>query len=108
MERKIRIIICLFDFPGFSSGGIWKDYRHWEKLIALWSIIATRYRSNPFVIGYDLMNEPSLVLREGTALDRVLMQLGTWTFPRRVAEFSARLLCSRGTDRHGHQRCQFG
>jgi endoglucanase len=36
----------------------------WPRTVDLWTKLATRYRDNPWVIGYDLLNEP---LMPGTA-----------------------------------------
>ena len=39
--------------------GLW-DQRNgiWERTVALWGVLAERFKSNPYVAGYDLINEP--------------------------------------------------
>ncbi|GAA4462267.1 glycoside hydrolase family 5 protein [Phytohabitans houttuyneae] len=47
---------------GFQSLGkgvaLWNDVRNQDRLLALWREIARRYRAEPAVLGYDLLNEP--------------------------------------------------
>jgi aryl-phospho-beta-D-glucosidase BglC (GH1 family) len=44
---------------GASANGLWYDAQHSEaQWIADWQMLATRYASNPSVIGADLHNEP--------------------------------------------------
>ncbi|MFY1691210.1 glycoside hydrolase family 5 protein [Plantactinospora sp. WMMB782] len=47
---------------GFQSLGrgvaLWNDLRNQDRLTALWREIARRYRAEPVVLGYDLLNEP--------------------------------------------------
>ncbi len=38
---------------------------YWPRLTALWRRIAERYAGNPYIIGYDLLNEPLLRRYEG-------------------------------------------
>jgi endoglucanase len=37
---------------------IWEDDSFRERVISLWVEIAARYRDNPFIAGYDVINEP--------------------------------------------------
>lgn len=47
---------------GFQSIGagdaLWTEPENQERLIALWRAIAERYRDEPTIAGYDLLNEP--------------------------------------------------
>lgn len=47
---------------GFQSNGtgvaLWNDPRNQDRLTALWREIARRYRAEPAILGYDLLNEP--------------------------------------------------
>ncbi|MBS2211422.1 cellulase family glycosylhydrolase [Carboxylicivirga mesophila] len=38
---------------------LWESNDNQEKLIALWTKIAERYKNNPWVGGYDIINEPN-------------------------------------------------
>jgi len=37
---------------------IWTDTAFRDRVVALWGVIAGRYKDNPYVAGYDLINEP--------------------------------------------------
>ena len=47
---------------GYQSQGkgdaLWNDIENQNRLTALWKAIADRYKNEPFVIGYGLVNEP--------------------------------------------------
>jgi aryl-phospho-beta-D-glucosidase BglC (GH1 family) len=47
---------------GFQSNGgggaLWREKANRDRLVALWTAIATRYRDEPALAGYDLLNEP--------------------------------------------------
>jgi endoglucanase len=47
---------------GFQSNGeggaLWSDPKNQERLVALWTAIATRYRDEPAIAAYDFLNEP--------------------------------------------------
>ena len=51
--------------PGGQQGGgreapaLWDEPTHQTRLVALWRAIAQRYRDEPVVAAYDLLNEPS-------------------------------------------------
>lgn len=80
-DRNIRVILCLHDFPGSSNGMVWRDFAYWRELERLWTALAARYRDRSAVIACEIMNEPRVVADQGSALDRNLMRLGTWSFP---------------------------
>jgi len=51
---------------------------YWPRLTALWRRVAERYAGNPYIIGYDLLNEPLLRRYEGideADLRRLYVQL---------------------------------
>lgn len=49
---------------GFQSQGngreLWQNPQLQKRLIAMWQAIARRYRNEPVVFGYDLLNEPGV------------------------------------------------
>jgi len=52
--------------PAFPS--LWESNENKSKTVALWQRIATRYKDEPTVAAYDLINEPNWDLPGGTAL----------------------------------------
>ena len=68
-RRRIYVMLDLHGSPGGHSAGwltggqtggnqLWSrsDYQEWDEKI--WRTIATHYKGNPTVAGYDLLNEP--------------------------------------------------
>jgi endoglucanase len=46
-------------FQSLARGtALWTDVRNQDRLTALWKAIARRYRGEPTIAGYDLVNEP--------------------------------------------------
>ena len=58
-----------------AKPSLWQDYRNQTKLIALWEKIAARYADNPWVGGYDVINETNWDLPGGTALRSLLERI---------------------------------
>jgi endoglucanase len=68
-EAGLRVIVDLHAAPGGQTGVNHDDGpgfpltfyvpRYRQMTIALWKEIATRYRDEPTVLGYDLLNEPA-------------------------------------------------
>jgi aryl-phospho-beta-D-glucosidase BglC (GH1 family) len=69
-KRGIYTILDLHGAPGGQTkgestgrvrgrAGLWHDEAHLDRTVALWRAVATRYRGNPAVAAYDLLNEPS-------------------------------------------------
>jgi endoglucanase len=56
-----------------EPGPLWRDADARSKLVDLWRTIALRYRDNPAVGGYDLINEP--VAPQGSALTDLYARL---------------------------------
>lgn len=79
-KYNIKVILATATFPGYNSE-IWSDYAYWERLIKLWSGIASRYKSNDTVIGYHPIDEAHLVKLHGSMADYALMRSGKWRFP---------------------------
>lgn len=82
-EVGIHVLIDLHTPPGGRDPGsvcrLFQEQRFQDKFVAVWEKIARRYRGNPTVWGYDLVNEPvegSLPdgLRDWRALARLTAQ----------------------------------
>ncbi|MEN6429067.1 MAG: cellulase family glycosylhydrolase [Phycisphaerales bacterium] len=76
-EHQIYVIIDMHGAPGGQTGtniddspddqaGLFVDKRNQDRLVDLWVKIAARYKDEPTVAGYDLLNEP-LPQRTGAA-----------------------------------------
>lgn len=76
---EIYVIIDLHAAPGGQSNNAISDYDNtkpslWEsetnktKTVELWKKLSERYKSEPWVAGYDLINEPAWDLPGGVAL----------------------------------------
>ncbi|MEH6657970.1 cellulase family glycosylhydrolase [Leeuwenhoekiella marinoflava] len=48
-----------------SKPSLWESQANQEKLIALWQRIAQRYKEEPWIAAYDLINEPNWTFEEG-------------------------------------------
>ncbi|MFH0880171.1 MAG: cellulase family glycosylhydrolase, partial [Lentisphaerota bacterium] len=67
-ENNVYAIIDLHGRPGgqykwpcsgeTNTPDYWKDERNCDAIVAWWAQIAARYRNEPAVAGYDLINEP--------------------------------------------------
>jgi endoglucanase len=60
----IYMIINLHVAPGLDEGTLWTNNGDQQQTAALWKIIAARYKDEPIVAGYDLINEPMQVEKE--------------------------------------------
>ena len=64
-ENNLWVVFNLFSTPGncyegYSEHcGIWESEEEQQQLIDFWVDMATRYRDNPTVAGYGLLNEPT-------------------------------------------------
>jgi aryl-phospho-beta-D-glucosidase BglC (GH1 family) len=80
-KNGIQVIIDFHTAPGVKTGKLWQDYKYWDALESLWIQLATRYKSNPSVIGYDLLNEPNLVISNLSPAERRPLNSGKWSIP---------------------------
>lgn len=55
--RSIKVVIVL-DAKEDSRGALWDSTSLRNSLIMQWKLLATRYRGNPNIAGFDLLNEP--------------------------------------------------
>jgi len=51
-----------------TKPSLWQSQKNWDKTVALWKRLAERYKDEPWVAAYDLLNEPNWNLPNGTAL----------------------------------------
>ncbi|MBN2347794.1 MAG: glycoside hydrolase family 5 protein [Bacteroidales bacterium] len=69
-KYKIYTIIDLHALPGYQNQGwhsdnpthkalFWKHKDFQDRVVLLWEFIANRYKNQPWVAGYDLINEPA-------------------------------------------------
>ncbi|KAG6837586.1 hypothetical protein H0H93_007000 [Arthromyces matolae] len=69
-KHSVYTIIDLHSAPGGQSGGwhadagmhiptFWKHKDFQDRVVWLWKELATRYKNNPWVAGYNLLNEPA-------------------------------------------------
>ncbi len=65
--NSIKVILTLYSPPGGflarfapSHYAMFSDLSLQDEFVTMWGILATRYKDNPTVIGYDLSNEPAL------------------------------------------------
>ena len=72
-------------FQSLSRGtALWTDVRNQDRLTALWKEIARRYRDEPAIAGYDLVNEPVVAgekdqwVRLANRIVRAIRQVDPW------------------------------
>ena len=70
-ENKIYLILDLHAAPGGQGNdaaisdfdttkpALWQSEANQKKMIALWKKLASRYRDNPWIGAYDIINEPN-------------------------------------------------
>lgn len=71
MAKKYGIRLVLnMHYPqgGYQSSGagydLWLEEENMKRLTALWAEIAERYKDEPTILGYGLINEPSVVVND--------------------------------------------
>ena len=79
-KHELYIILDMHGAPGGQGAdraisdynpplpSLWESEDNKTKLVELWGKIAERYKDEPWIIGYDLINEPNWNLPGGTAL----------------------------------------
>ncbi|HQZ24038.1 MAG TPA: cellulase family glycosylhydrolase [Flavobacterium sp.] len=70
-SNKIYLILDLHGAPGgqghdanisdydTSKPSLWESTANQDKMVALWKKLAQRYKDNPWIGGYDIINEPN-------------------------------------------------
>jgi endoglucanase len=69
-DHGIRTLLDLHTVPGWQhqdwhcdnpthTAQFWRNRTFQDRVVNLWQAIATRYRDNPWVLGYNPINEPS-------------------------------------------------
>jgi len=86
-QNKMYVILDLHAAPGGqgydqgisdydpSKPSLWESEENRAKTVALWKKLAERYADEPWVAGYDLINEPNWDLPENRALKELYMTL---------------------------------
>jgi len=62
-KHHVRLLLNLHHPQGGyqslgKGGALWSDKNNQKRFIELWRAIAERYRAEPIVLGFDLLNEP--------------------------------------------------
>ena len=62
--RHIYVVLDMHVPPGNDdidpgSGAFWQDGKNAADLVAIWKLLAAAFRDEPYVLGYDVFNEPS-------------------------------------------------
>jgi len=58
-----------------SKPSLWESKKNRDKMVALWKKIATKYANEPWVAGYDLLNEPNWDLPGGVMLKNLYKEV---------------------------------
>ncbi len=86
-QNQMYVILDLHGAPGgqgYDQGisdydptkpSLWESKENRDKCVALWKRLATRYANEPWVGGYDLINEPNWNLPGGTLLANLYKEM---------------------------------
>ncbi len=101
--RGIQVILCLSGVPGRRLDVFWnqtadgQNYR--SSIVEIWRALAARYKDEPALIGYDILNEPTYksseadnwwkqtlpqsvaAIRESDASIWIVVEPGPWGLP---------------------------
>lgn len=69
-KYKITLILCMVHTSGatgISDRALFTDANRQDRLVALWKTIAQRYKDDPVIAAYELMNEPTADRVDGEA-----------------------------------------
>ena len=69
-KYKMTLILCMVHTPGatgISDRTLFTDQDRQNRLVALWKTIAQRYKDEPAIAAYELMNEPTAGQVDGEA-----------------------------------------
>ncbi len=85
--HNMYVILDMHATPGGQGSGseindydpdkpsLWESQENKDKLVALWTRIADRYKDNEWIGGYDLINEPHWDLPGGTDLRQLYEEI---------------------------------
>jgi len=80
-KAGLKVIVDMHTMPGATDGEIWGKAEYWETLRTLWKRVAEKFKGNPTVVAYDLMNEPNItVYLKDAGVNRSMFQ-GAWSPP---------------------------
>jgi hypothetical protein len=86
-DNKMYLILDLHGAPGGqgsdanisdydpSKPSLWESAENRRKTVALWARLAQRYANEPWIGGYDLINEPNWTLPGGTMLRQLYVDI---------------------------------
>ncbi|MFN8239722.1 MAG: carbohydrate-binding protein [Bacteroidales bacterium] len=86
-DNKMYLILDLHGAPGGqgkdanisdydpSKLSLWESAENRRKTVALWARLAQRYANEPWIGGYDLINEPNWTLPGGTMLKQLYVDI---------------------------------
>ena len=55
---NIKLILAFDPLPAREDAELWDNKRLQDSIVKLWGLLATAYKDNPTVAGFDIMNEP--------------------------------------------------
>ncbi|MEO1586076.1 MAG: cellulase family glycosylhydrolase, partial [Bacteroidota bacterium] len=86
-QNEMYVVLDLHAAPGgqgYDAGisdyddtkpSLWESKANRDKMVALWKRLAERYKDEPWVAGYDLLNEPNWNLPGGTLLRQLYVEV---------------------------------
>ncbi|TVZ26133.1 carbohydrate binding protein with CBM6 domain [Gillisia sp. Hel_I_86] len=71
-----------------SKPSLWESQENRDKLVALWVKLAERYKDEPVIGGYDLINEPNWSFEEGKNINGTEDSKNTllWEFQKKLTQ----------------------
>jgi len=86
-ENEMYLVLDLHAAPGgqgydqaisdydTSKPSLWESVANRDKTVALWKRLAERYKDEPWIAGYDLLNETNWDIPGGQALSRIYKEI---------------------------------
>ncbi|MFN8255308.1 MAG: carbohydrate-binding protein [Bacteroidales bacterium] len=86
-EKHIYLILDLHAAPGGqgkdqaisdydpSKPSLWESAQNWKKTVSLWKKLAERYANEPWIGGYDLINETNWDMQNNSLLKNLYLEI---------------------------------